>query len=268
MGFRIFLAEFHAGELGHDAVADVGGIFSLVGILVGHDAEFHHLGIGAVVEPEKVGAGFFERALVLAERSRGNPREKLAAAVPKTFVEVGVYLVHSVAELLCELDFRLVPGELGEHAVGLLEGCRVVCVGDVCDGDALGSVFLANPVRVGEVDSDGRGRIGRSSEGHGVDHLRADALAFTLAETRVDGGVILEPLGVRAQDFGALGGGCILDVDKSFPGSLAAERVVVIFDETVNIVDCAEGVAHPLDIVFVPGAEVSAAVVGHELVDG
>ena len=69
----------------------------------------------------------------------------------------------------------------------------------------------------------------------------ADALDLRLLETRVDGGVVLEPLGVGAEDVAALGGLVVLDVDQGLPGALPRERVVVVLDEAVDEVDRAEG---------------------------
>ena len=267
MGLGVLLAEFHPGELGHDAIAYITGILRLVRILVRHDAEFHHLGIGAVVQAEEVGAGFLEGALVFTECGGGDTGQKLAGAVSEALVEVGVDLIHVVAVLLDHVDFVLVVCKLLEHAVRTLEGRGVIGVGDVGYGHALGAVFLAYPVGIGQIDADGGGGITCAGEHHGIDYLGGNALAFRLLEACVHGRIVLEPLRVGTEQFGAGRSGGVLDVDNALPGGLMAERVVVVLDEAVHVVDNAEGVLHPLDIVFVPHAQVAGLIVLQQQVD-
>ena len=57
--------QFHAGKLHHQTVADIVGILGLVGILVGHDTQLNHLGIGSKVETKEVGAGLLQGRCIL-----------------------------------------------------------------------------------------------------------------------------------------------------------------------------------------------------------
>ena len=175
--------------------------------------------------------------------------------------------VHVVAVFLDHVNLSLVPCELGEHALRVFEGRLVVGVGDVGDGDALGAVLLADPVGVGQVDADGGGGVAGAGQGHGVDDLRGDALHLGLPEPRIHRRMVLEPLGVGAEHLGTGRRGRILHVHDGFPGGLAAQRVVIVFDEPVGVVHYAEGVLDPQDVIVVPGTEVTALVIGYELVD-
>ena len=268
MGLGVGPAQFHAVELHHQAVADVAVVFGLVGLRVGHDAQLDHLRVGGVVEAEQVGAGFLQGGGVFAHRRGGDARQQLAGAVAQAFVQVGMDLVGDGAPLLAAGDFRLVPGEFGEHALREFLRGIVIGMGDVRDRDALGAVVLADPVGVREVDADGRGRIAVAGEADGVDHLRGNALDRGFPEARVHGGVVLEPLGVRTQGLGAARGVEVLDIDIAFPGTLAAQRVVVILDEPVDEVHGSEGILHPLDVEFVPLTKVAGAVIVDEKTQG
>ena len=191
-------AEFDAAELHHQTVADVAGVFGLVGLGVRHDAELHHLRVGAVVQAEEVGAGFLQGGAVFAEGVGRSAGQQLAGAMPEALVKVGVDLVGDGEILLGEFYLFLVPCKLGQGALGAFLRRVVVCVRDVGYGDALRAMVPADPVGVGEVDADGGGRIAVAGQAGRVDDLCADSLHLRLLEARVDGGVVLEPLCVRA----------------------------------------------------------------------
>ena len=53
----------------------------------------------------------------------------------------------------------------------------------------------------------------------------------------------------------------VLYVDQPFPCCLAAERVIVVFNKAVDKVHCAEGILHPLYIIFVPEFQVPRPVI-------
>ena len=65
VGLGVGTSQLHAGELNHQTVADVVGVLGLVGILVGHDTQLNHLGIGCEIESEQVGAGLLQGRCVL-----------------------------------------------------------------------------------------------------------------------------------------------------------------------------------------------------------
>ena len=267
MRLGVLAAKLNSRELSHYTVADVARVLGLVSLTVRDDSELDHLGIGAVVEAEEVGAGLLKRALVLAQGGGGHSRKELTAAVAEAFVQVGVDLVHHIAVFFHKVYLGLVPCELGQHALRLFERGGVVGVGDIGDGDALGAVLFAYPVGVRKVDSYRGRRIGGPCQRHCVDDLGGDAPAFGLLEARIHGGVVFEPLGIGAKRLGS--GRCrrVLDVHEAFPGGLAAERVVVVFDEAVHVVHRAKSVLHPEDVVVVPGAEAAGGVVFYEFVD-
>ena len=162
--------------------------------------------------------------------------------MPEALVEVGMDLIGDGKIFLGQLYFFLIPCELGQGALGTLLRRIVVRVRDIGYGDALRAMVPADPVCVGEVDADGGGRIAVAGEAGCVDDLCADSLHLRLLETRVDRGVVLEPLRVCAEDVAALGCLVVLDIHKGLPGALAGEGIVVVLDETVHEVHGAEGV--------------------------
>ena len=122
-------------------------------------------------------------------------------------------------------------------------------------------MLLADPVRIREIDAYRSGRIAVSAQCSGIDHLGGDALHRFLPETRVHGGIVLEPLGILAQDPCTLRGRMVLDIYKPLPGGLAAERVIVVLYKTVHEIHSPESVLHPLYIVFVPEFQVTCTVI-------
>ena len=268
MGLRIGPAKLHAVELHKEAVADIIGIFRLVGVGGRHNAELHHLGIGTVVQAEEVGAGLLQRGGIFAHRRGGNAGKKLAAAMAEAFVEIGVDLIRDGAVLPIKGLFLIAVGEFVEDILGAFAGGEIVGVGNVGNGHRLGAVLLADPVGVGKVDANRGGGVAVPREGNGVDDLGGNSLDLCLPESRIHRGMILEPLRVGAQRLGA--GRChgILEVHVAFPGTLPPERIVVVFDESVDEIHLPEGILHPFNIEGIPGAEIAGAVIFHQQAEG
>ena len=65
VGLGVGTSQLHASELHHQTVADIVGILGLVGILVGHDTQLNHLGIGCEIETEEVGACLLQGRCIL-----------------------------------------------------------------------------------------------------------------------------------------------------------------------------------------------------------
>ena len=176
-------------------------------------------------------------------------------------MEVGVDLVCVGAPFADQLFLGIVPGKFVQHVVRRFVGGLVIGVGDVGDGYGLAAIFLSDPVRIRKVYADWGRWIGVAGDAGHVDHLGRDALHFRFSEPWVDRGVVLEPLGIGGEDLGSFRGLVVLDVDVAFPGSLASERVVVVFHEAVDEVHCAFKLADPGHVIFVPFAQVSGPVV-------
>ena len=122
-------------------------------------------------------------------------------------------------------------------------------------------MLLANPIGVGEVDTDGGCGIGVTCEGCGGNHLGRHTLNLCLAESGVDGGIVLKPLRIVADDFGAEGCFVVFEVHDALPSTLAAEGVAIVLGETIYVVDVALGIFGPSDVELVEEAEVACLVV-------
>ena len=140
-----------------------------------------------------------------------NAGEQAAGAVAETFVEVGVEIVGYEEIFVEKVACGLVDYEFLVEAVAVAG--VVVGLGDVLDSHGFGAVGGAYPVGVGQVDADGGRGIGVAGENGGVDYLGAHALDHGLAETRVDGRAVLEPLRVGRNRLRALRGSLVLIVD-------------------------------------------------------
>ena len=262
---RLFhvLPRFDAHKLGHQTVHHIMVVSCLVGIGRREKAEFDHLRVCHIVKSEEVGARFLQRGAIGAQGIGVHPREELAGAVPKAFVEVRMQIVGLKAILLRLFDFLLAPHELlGEAAA--LRGF-VVSLSDILDGNGLGTVVAANPVGVREVDANRSRGIAVATEHGNCDDFSAHALHLGFAEAGVYGRMILEPLGVRADDAGAFRRPLVDEVDGRFPACLAAEWVAVGFNEAVHEVHVRGGVFYPEDGVGIERLEVARLVIFDKL---
>ena len=160
----------------------------------------------------------------------------------------------------CVVDDELLP-----HAAPL--GGLVVGTRQVGYRHTLASVLRPNPVAVGQVNADGAGGIEVATQHGSTYHPGAYAATHFLAETWVDGRVVLEPLGIVAQGLGTSGGLVVDDVDVALPAGLQPERVAIDLDEAVGEVHLALGLLHPEDAVFVERAKVAAAIERDKFVD-
>ena len=126
---------------------------------------------------------------------------------------------------------------------------------------------LTDPVAVGEVHADGRAwRSVTCLAGH-VHHVVRDAHHLGLLVRIHERHVVLEPLGVVHHDGHALGCLEVLDLYHGLIAARVAQRIVVHFNEAIDVVDVAFGVLDPVDVVEAPLLEVSGAVVIHQMTE-
>lgn len=258
VSFFDVVAGLDAYELRECTVLDVGVVGRLVSIGIRCESEFGELGISQIVEGKEVGAAFLDGGAVGLERIGVGAGQELSAAVTETLVEVSVEVVATIAVLQNELTRGLVDDELLVHTAAV-SGFGVG-VGKVGDGDGLRTEITTNPVGVGQVDADGGGGIEVAGENGGGDDFGGHALHFLLFETRIDGAVVFEPLGVEGEGVGTLCGGYVFEVDDAFPGGFHAEGIAVALDEAVDEIDVALHVFEPLDGIVVEGAEIAGAI--------
>ena len=164
-----------------------------------------------------------------------------------------------------ELDVGRVGDELFEEAVAF--GRLGVSVRNVLDRHRFGTVVFADPVGIGQVDADRGSREAIAAEHRGGDDLRGYALHLLFAVFRVDRRVVLEPLRLGADRFGASRRLLVAEVHEAFPRGAVAQRVSVRFDEAVDEIDFREGVLHPGDTIGVELRKVARTVIADQLVD-
>ena len=76
-------------------------------------------------------------------------------------------------------------------------------MGDIGNGHRLGAVFLADPVSIRKIDADRGGRIASAAETGSVYHLGTHAFDTLFLETRINRRIVLKPLGIGTEQFGA-----------------------------------------------------------------
>ena len=77
MGLSVGASKFHAGELDHEAVADIICIFCLICLRIRHDAKFHHLGVCGIIQAEKVCSGFLKGRCIFSHCGGAHTGEEL-----------------------------------------------------------------------------------------------------------------------------------------------------------------------------------------------
>ena len=174
-------------------------------------------------------------------------------------------VVDQESVFLDQFPFGVAPHEFLVEAITL--GGLVVGRCDVFDGYRFRAVDMSYPVGVGQVHADGGRRVAVAGENGGGDDFGRDAFYLFFLECRVGGRVVFEPLCVGADDFGAVRGFKVFEVDNRLPAAFQPDGVAVDFDESVDEVDARVEVGHPLNRVFVEGFEVAGAVIVDEQVD-
>ena len=96
-------------------------------------------------------------------------------------------------------------------------GCLVVGIGDIGDGDALGTVLRPDPVGIGQVDANSGRGVFIATEHGGTDGIGRHTLDLRFAETGVYRGMVLEPLGIARDGLGALGSLEVFIFHNTFP---------------------------------------------------
>ena len=118
-------------------------------------------------------------------------------------MQIGMQVITAVAILLDERQRLWIDDKLFLETGTM--GCLVIGIGDIGDGDALGTVLRPNPIGIGQVDANSRGGVFIASQHGGTDGIGRDTLDLRFAETGIYRGMVLEPLGIARNGLGALG---------------------------------------------------------------
>ncbi len=215
----------------------------------GIEPQLDELRVAQVVEAEEVGARLFERRGIVLQLTALHARCQLARTVSETFVQVGVEIVADLAVFVDALAVFGAQHELLLEAVAVRRA--VVGVSDVVDGHRFRTVLLADPIGVGQIDTDRCRRITVAAQHRCRNHLGRDALDDLFLVGGVDGRVVFEPLGVLGDNLRTMTGLLVHEIDQRLPRRLASQRVAVIFDKPVHEIDVGYGIPHPQDVITV-----------------
>ena len=221
--------------------------------------------IGYKIESEEVGTGFFYGVAVSLQSIRISGRKQLSATMSQAFVQVGMQVIGDVGILVHQRHGLLIDDEFISESVALCS--LVVGISQVADGNALGAMFLTDPVGVRQVDADGRSRIFLSAQHGSTDDVGCNSLHFRLAEAGIYRRMVLKPLCVLADGLGALGSLQVLIFHNTFPCTFHTERVTVYFDESIEEIHQTFMLFYPCDAVSVEILKITGTVELHEQVD-
>ena len=168
-------------------------------------------------------------------------------------------VITDVAILLYQGERRFVDDEFLLEAIAV--SGLVVGIGNVRDRDALRTVLRTNPVGIGQIDADSRRGIFFATEHGGTDGIGRNPLDMRLAEARVDGRMVLEPLGILADGLSSLGGLQILVFHDALPRAFQAQRIAIHLNESVDEVYPTLVFPNPLDTVVVEHAQVASIII-------
>ena len=111
--------------------------------------------------------------------------------------------------------FGVAPHEFLVESVSL---CGfVIGRSDIFDSYRFGTVHMAYPVGIGQIDTDGGRGIAIAGENGSRDDFGRYAFDLFFLECGIGRGVVFEPLGIGADDFGAVGGVEVFEVYDRFP---------------------------------------------------
>ena len=256
------VARRDANELRHQTVHHVRVVLCLVSLAVGQQSQFHKLRVGHVVESEEVGSCLLDGVAVSLQRVGIDTRQQLSATVSETLMKVGMKVVARITITLYQRECFLVNDKLFLETASV--GSFVVSIGNIRDGYALRTVAGTNPVGVGQIDADSRRRILLAAQHGSTDNVGRDTLDYRFAEARVNGRVVLEPLGILGDGARAVGSLFVDVLYESLPRAFQSEGVAIDLDESVDEVHPTLQALQPQDAVFVEQVQVTRFVVLNE----
>ena len=215
VGFLYLMTGLDAHQLRHQTVHDIGIIGGLIGFGIGQEAQVDELLVGHVIQAKEVGTGFLNGVAIGLECIRVSTGQELTGTMAQTFMQICMQVVTTVAILLYQRQRLLVDDKLFLETGAM--GCLVIGIGDIGDGDALGTVLRPDPVGIGQVDANSGGGVFIAPEHGGTDGIGHDALDLRFAETGVYRGMVLEPLGIARDGLGATGSLEVFIFHNTFP---------------------------------------------------
>ena len=260
------LARLDTCELRHHTVHDIPGIFRIRHIQRRNQPQFNHFRIAQVVEPEKIGTGLLERRGIVLQLTALHTRSQLPGTVSQTFMQVGMQIVGQLAVLVDTFTVFRTQHELLEESVAMRR--LSISVGNVVDGHRLRTVLLADPIRIGQIDTDRCRRITVAAQHRCRNHLGRNPFDHLLPVGGIYRRMILEPLRILGDNLRTATGLLVHEVDQRLPRRLASQRIAVIFDKSVHEIDVGYGIPHPQDVITVEIVQVAGFVIVDEGCDG
>ena len=265
MGFLDIFSRFDSHELCHQSIEKILVIFCFVGFGIVKQSQFDEFRIGEIIQREKVSASLFQSGAMGFERIRINARKHAARAVAETLVEVRVEIVGDEQVFVKKVARSCVRHKFVIEAVAMRS--LIVGLSDVLYGHGFRTVGGAYPVGVRQIYSNRSGGIGIPCKNSGSYDFCCYAFHFVFTETRINGGVVLEPLGVGRYYFRAVRSLVVLEIYYRFKVACHAQRIVVALDESVDEVNTGIGIIHPENGIIVEIFQIAGLVILYETFD-
>ena len=163
------VSRFDTHKLCHQAVHQIGIELGLVGICTRSQPQFHQFRIGHIIQSEQVGTRLFDSRAVSLQRVGVYARKQFAGTMSQTLMQVGMQFIGRIGIFIYQLQFGIAIYKLFVEAVAM--GRLVVSIRYIANRYGFGAVMAADPVGIGQVDTDSRRRIEVARQNSGSDYL-------------------------------------------------------------------------------------------------
>ena len=143
----------------------------------------------------------------------------------------------------------------------------VVSIRDITDRNTLASILYADPICIRKINANSSGRILVTTQHGSTDSVGSDALYLFLTETRVNGRMILKPLGVLTDCLCTFRCLQIFIFHKSFPRTFQAQGIAIHFYETIDEVYPTLQFFYPLLTIGIKTLQIACAVIGYQMIN-
>ena len=211
------LTQLYAHQLRHSAVHQLLIVLRLIGFFVRSNTQLHQLLIRHIIQREQIGTGFFKSRTVFFEIVLGHSGHQLSRSVSQALMQIHVHITHQSTVFLSQFALHIREHEFFVETVTLCS--LIIGFGQVFNRHRFRTVVLANPIGIGQVDTDRRSRIASSGKDRSGDHFGRYSTTFRFFVLFSRRRIIFKPLRIGRQDTGALGGGYIFEVNHRLPGT-------------------------------------------------
>ena len=150
-------------------------------------------------------------------------------------MEVGMQIVAYITIFLDESERFVIDHKFLFEAITTRS--LVVSIGNIADGDTLGTILCTDPVSIGQIDANGSRGIFVTTQHSCTDDISGNTFDYRLAETGINRRMVFKPLCIATDGLCTLSS---LRVDifyQSFPGTFQSYGIAIHLYKTVDKID-------------------------------